>query len=101
MKFLNRITNDDAGLQDFLQRIVGYCLTGITQEHAIFFLYGTGANGKSVFLSVISHILNDYATVAAMDTFMATNSDRHPTDVAQLQGARLVTASETQDGRRW
>ena len=101
VEFLNRITSGDPGLQEFLHRIVGYCLTGVTLEHAIFFLYGTGANGKSVFLSVISHILNDYATVAAMDTFMATNSDRHPTDVAQLNGARLVTASKTEDGRRW
>jgi putative DNA primase/helicase len=80
---------------------VGYCLTGVTREHAIFFLYGTGANGKSVFISTISNLLNDYATVAAMDTFMATTGDRHPTDLAKLHGARLVTAVETEDGRCW
>ena len=85
----------------FLQQIVGYCLTGDTREHALFFIYGPGGNGKSVFLNTVSAIIGDYATTAAMDTFVASKSDRHPTDLAGLRGARLVAASETEEGRAW
>ena len=54
-----------------------------------------------MFLNTIAAILGDYATVASMDTFTATHTDRHPTDMAMLRGARLVTAQETEEGRRW
>ena len=100
-KFLGEITGGDEPLQAYLQRVVGYALTGSTQEHAVFFLYGTGANGKSVFLNTLAAILGDYATNAPMDTFMETRNERHPTDLAGLRGARFVTAIETEQGRRW
>ncbi|MFT0532418.1 phage/plasmid primase, P4 family [Castellaniella hirudinis] len=99
--FLDDVTGANRDLQDYLQRIVGYCLTGATSAHALFFLYGTGANGKSVFVNVISTILGDYAANAAMDTFMDTRGDRHPTDLAGLRGARFVSSIETEQGRRW
>jgi putative DNA primase/helicase len=101
LRFLDRITGGSTELQCFLQRVVGYCLTGLTREHAIFFLYGTGANGKSVFLSTISGLLNDYAKTAPMSAFTANSTDQHPTELAALRGARLVTAIETEDGARW
>jgi putative DNA primase/helicase len=85
----------------YLQRAVGYALTGLTQEHALFFAYGTGANGKSVLLSTAAGLLGDYHKTAPIETFTASNSDRHPTDLASLRGARLVTATETEEGRRW
>ncbi|WP_197387975.1 phage/plasmid primase, P4 family [Ralstonia pseudosolanacearum] len=100
-QFLAEVTGGDAELQAYLQRMAGYALTGSTQEHALFFLYGTGANGKSVFLNTLSTILGDYAANAAMDTFMETRTDRHPTDMAGLRGARFVAAIETEQGRRW
>jgi P4 family phage/plasmid primase-like protien len=81
--------------------VAGYCLTGITSEHALFFLYGTGANGKSVFANTLTSVLGDYATVAAMDMFMAASGERHPTDMAGLRGSRVVTSVETEQGRRW
>ena len=99
--FLGDVTGGDAELQAYLQRMVGYCLTGSTAAHALFFLYGTGANGKSVFANVVSTILGDYAATAPMDTFVETRGDRHPTDLAGLRGARFVTAIETEQGRRW
>ena len=99
--FLNDVTGTDVDQIAYLQRAVGYCLTGVTSEHALFFLYGTGANGKSVFVNVIATILGDYATNAPMDTFMESRSDRHPTDLAGLRGARFVAAIETEQGRRW
>jgi len=99
--FLTDVTGGDADLIAYLQLMVGYCLTGITSEHALFFLYGTGANGKSVFVNVITTILGDYAANAPMDTFMDARNDRHPTDLAGLRGARFVSSIETEQGRRW
>jgi len=99
--FLGDVTGGDADLQAYLQRMAGYCLTGATSAHALFFLYGTGANGKSVFVNVLATILGDYATNAPMDTFMEARGDRHPTDLAGLRGARFVASVETEQGRRW
>ncbi|HFD6778536.1 TPA: phage/plasmid primase, P4 family [Pseudomonas aeruginosa] len=100
-QFIEEVTGGDKELQAYLQRMVGYALTGSTQEHALFFLYGTGANGKSVFVNTLATILGDYATNAPMDTFMETRTDRHPTDMAGLRGARFVAAIETEQGKRW
>jgi P4 family phage/plasmid primase-like protien len=100
-QFLATVTRNDPELQAYLARMVGYALTGVTSEHALFFLYGTGANGKSVFVNTIAAILGAYATNAPMDTFMAVHGERHPTDMAGLRGARLVTSIETEQGRRW
>ncbi len=99
--FLDRVTDNDTALRDFLQRYIGYCCTGSTIEHKFVFAYGTGANGKGTFINTIAGILGDYATVADMNTFIASNTERHPTDLAKLHGARLVVAQETPRGRRW
>ena len=99
--FLARITGGNAELQGFLQRVFGYALTGITREHALFFGYGTGANGKGTALNTLTGILGGYAAVAPMEVFVASHSDRHPTELAMLRGARLVTAQETEEGRQW
>jgi putative DNA primase/helicase len=101
LQFLREATNNDQGLIDFLQQFCGYGLTGDTKEHALLFVYGGGGNGKSVFQNTIAGIMADYAVAAAMETFVASSTDRHPTDLAMLRGARLVTASETEDGRAW
>jgi putative DNA primase/helicase len=101
LEFLERVTDGDPELQSFFQRMVGYALTGSTREHALFFLYGTGANGKSVFLSTVSAVLGDYAKTAPATSFIASTTEQHPTDLAGLRGARLVTAIETEDGARW
>jgi putative DNA primase/helicase len=99
--FLKRVTNGDAQLQQFLQRYVGYCCTGLTSEHKFVFAYGTGANGKGTFLNTIAGIFANYATTADMSTFIASKNEKHPTDLAKLAGARLVVAQETQKGRHW
>jgi putative DNA primase/helicase len=100
-QFLEQATKGDKDLQRFLQQIAGYCLTGDVSEECLFFVYGPGGNGKGVFLQTIGNILSDYAASAAMDTFTASHNDRHPTDLAKLRGARMVTASETEEGRAW
>lgn len=101
LAFLDEATGKDDELITFLQRWCGYCLTGDIREHALLFVYGPGGNGKSVFLNTVSRILGDYARVAPMETFTASPSDRHPTELAMLRGARLVTATETEEGRAW
>jgi putative DNA primase/helicase len=101
--FLDRVTGGDVELQRYLQRVCGYALTGSTREHSLFFLYGKGANGKGTFVNGIAGILGEdnYHRAAPIETFTASHGDRHPTELADLRGARLVTASETEEGRRW
>ncbi|MGX9430296.1 phage/plasmid primase, P4 family [Bradyrhizobium sp. LeoA1S1] len=101
LAFLDQATGCDKEMIRFLQQWSGYCLTGDTREHALVFVYGGGGNGKSVFLNTVSHIMLDYAVTSSMDTFVESRSDRHPTDLAMLRGARLVTASETEAGKAW
>jgi putative DNA primase/helicase len=100
-EFLLRVAASDQQLVDFLQRIYGYALTGLTTEQIFLFLYGLGANGKSVFLNTLMYVLGDYATSAHTSTFTVSRNEAHPTELARLQGARLVTAIETSDGRVW
>lgn len=99
--FLKSVTGGNAELIQYLQRVAGYALLGVKPEHALVFLYGLGANGKSTFVNTLAGVLGDYAQVAPMDTFTETSGSQHPTDLAMLRGARLVTASETEDGKRW
>jgi putative DNA primase/helicase len=101
LAFLERAAGGDEELIGFLQRMAGYALTGSIREHALFFLYGTGANGKSTFLNAITGCAGDYHRTAAIETFTASVNERHPTDLAALRGARMVTAVETEEGRRW
>jgi putative DNA primase/helicase len=101
LKFLDTIMGGDQELVAYLQRVCGYCLTGSIKEHAMFFLYGTGSNGKSVFIGVLRGVLGEYHTTAPIEAFTASNSTQHSTDMAGLMGARLVTAVETEEGRVW
>jgi P4 family phage/plasmid primase-like protien len=102
LKFLYRVTNQNPDLISYLQRVCGYCLTIETIEHALFFLYGTGQNGKGVFHHTFQAILNDYATTAPMDLFVQQRTQQ--TDyyaLAHLWGARLASAEETESWHRW
>ena len=97
-RFLGEASGGDEEMVRFLRKWSGYCLTGDTREHALAFIFGPGENGKSVFLNVLTAILAPYATVATMDAYIAAKGERHSTDLAMLRGARLVTASETEEG---
>ena len=101
--FLDEATGGDKELQRFLARVAGYCLTGSIDEHAIFFLHdnGLGMTGKSTFINVMFGLLGDYATTAPMELFTVATGERHPAELATLHSVRLVTASETEEGRRW
>ena len=101
LSFLNRIFNGDQDLVSYVKRVMGYALTGSVEEHALFFGYGTGGNGKGVLLGTIHAILGEYSAIAPMSTFTASQNERHPTELAMLRGARLVIAQETEDGAQW
>ncbi|HHY33345.1 MAG TPA: hypothetical protein GX515_10125 [Firmicutes bacterium] len=98
--FLDRIMAGRVDLVTFLQRAVGYSLTGCTDERVCFILYGTGANGKTTFLETVALLLGDYAARTTTDTLLARDRDGVPNDVARLRGARFVYASEAEEGRR-
>jgi hypothetical protein len=99
-RLLHEATGGDAELICFLQLWAGYCLTGDVREHALVFVYGAGGNGKTVFLNVITGIMNDYATTSAMETFVASQSDRHPTDLGARGSSRLRRPRKAGHGRR-
>jgi putative DNA primase/helicase len=100
-KFLDRVTAGNEDLQSYLQRMAGYCLTGDVSAHALFFFYGTGANGKSVFINTLVGLLKDYACTIGTEMLMTSNTDRHPTEVARLRGVRLAVGNEVEVGRTW
>lgn len=101
LTFLDRVTDHQEELQAYLQRLCGYFLTGSNNEQMLAFCYGTGANGKSVFVDTIRAVMGEYATVANAEMFMESKQDRHPTEVADLKNARMVVAQETGEARRW
>ncbi|MBN1975953.1 MAG: DNA primase [Anaerolineae bacterium] len=98
--FLDRVLAGNQELIDFLCRAVGYSLTGSTREQCLFILYGTGANGKSTFTEAVRGLLGDYAQQTPVDTLMIKRGQTIPNDIARLKGARLVTASEAEEGQR-
>ncbi|MBS4097965.1 MAG: hypothetical protein KGZ83_14130 [Sulfuricella sp.] len=101
MAFLARVFGGDTAMIAFVQRAAGYALTGHTREQKLLFLYGNGANGKSVFLNTLQWLLADYAKRAPAETFLDSKGERHPTELAGLRGARLVVGSELPPGRTW
>jgi P4 family phage/plasmid primase-like protien len=102
LQCLSTWTAGDEGLQQYLKRVAGYCLTGETSEHQFFFLHGSGRNGKSVFLNTISGILNNYSKIAPPEVFTVSKSgEKHPTALAGLVGCRLALATETEANSKW
>jgi putative DNA primase/helicase len=99
-QFIKRTTNGSQGLAEYLARVVGYSLTGETIEHALFLLYGVGANGKSTFLEALRHVLGDYAATADFGAFLISKGQTIRNDIARLKGARFVTATESEAGKR-
>lgn len=99
-EFLKTIFDGDDEMIAFIQRAVGYSLTGSCREQCLFFLYGFGANGKSTALNVIRAISANYASHTPFDTFMEQDSDKVRNDIARLQGVRFVSTTEPRAGKR-
>lgn len=99
MQFLSEITSGDRELERYLQKAVGYSLTGSIREQCCFICYGNGCNGKSTFMDVITTILGQYATNMQAESIMQKkNSSAANSDIARLKGARLVTVAEPEEG---
>lgn len=98
--FLSRVQPDEE-VRAYLQRYLGYALTGDVREQCLAFFYGGGSNGKSVLLDVVLDIVGDYGLRAAPDLVLAKFGEAHPTELADLEGRRLVVCSEIEQGRTW
>ena len=99
MKFLNRIFEGNEDIIPFLQKLVGYSMTGLTDEQKIGIMYGTGANGKSTLIGVLMSLFGDYAKTPASDTFLKQQTEKIRNDLAFLVGARLVCTDEVEHGK--
>jgi putative DNA primase/helicase len=93
--FLNEIFLGDTELKSFVQRVVGYALTGRIDEQCFFPMNGDGANGKSTLLNILSKLMGDYSKTAAATTLMANQREGVGDDLIHLTGARMITVSET------
>lgn len=101
--FLQRIFRTYPALIAFMQKAGGYSITAVTSEQALFFLFGTGGNGKTVLIDSWLNALGDYASKADRDLLTAITGQQaaHPTNVADLMGRRLVVCSESNEGARF
>ena len=99
--FLRQVTGGDEALQGFLQRAVGYSLTGLTVEEVLFFLHGPTATGKSSFIEAVTRVFGSYGRVADFETLLAGRDGGIRNDIARLVGARMVVSQEADPGRRF
>ena len=100
-KFLRQIFAENEAVISFVQRAVGYSLSGHVSEQCLFILVGKGSNGKSTLLNVLQHVLGDYAATTPAQTLMVNRHGSEQTnDLAKLVGIRFVTAAETEKGQR-
>jgi len=100
LDFLSTTFSGDLEVIGFIQRLMGYACVGAVREAILPVFYGQGANGKTVLLETVQAILGDYATVAPQ-RFLVQGPGQHATEIAALAGARLVIASETNEGERF
>lgn len=105
-RFLRDVTCGDTEMESYLQRAVGYTLTGSTREQCLFFLHGVGnegngSNGKSTFIETVMAAMGEYAIVGAQSLLLTKRNETHPTELAAVHGARLVAVQEMQANRTW
>jgi putative DNA primase/helicase len=102
MAFLNVIFDNKQDVIDFIQRAVGYSLSGLLSENCLFFAYGSGKNGKSVFFQAMEMLFQDYFQKAPTDMLMMKRGESGASnDVARLRGTRFVAAAELPEGKRF
>ncbi|WP_222124086.1 DNA primase family protein, partial [Bacillus toyonensis] len=100
LKFLEQIFQGNQELMDYMQRLMGYSLTGEITEQIMVFLIGGGSNGKSTFINIIKDLMGDYGKQAKSDTFIKKKETGANNDIARLVGSRFVSAIESEDGER-
>lgn len=100
-KFISEVFAGDVETIEFIQRMGGYCLTGSTREQKLFFLYGEGANGKSVFLEVLRAIGGKYSHNLPSEALMTSKHEQHSTVFVSLHGKRVAISSEIESSAHW
>jgi putative DNA primase/helicase len=98
-RFLEEVTCGRSALSSYLQRVVGYILTGDTREHVFFLFYGHGNNGKTTFVNTIANLLGDYAHSVPFQEFIQKKYESGSNEIAQLQSVRFVYSMEAPSGR--
>lgn len=100
-EFLFKVLGGEEDLYGYVQRAVGLCLSGLTDEQVFFFCHGGGANGKSVFLETNLNVMGEYASTARTELLMSRTGNGIPNDLAALRGQRFVAVNETADNQRF
>src|SRR5262249_45674450 len=98
--FLTKIMGTDNDLIRYVQKILGYALTGDAREQCFFILHGTGSNGKTTLTTAVANMVGEYALHTPTSTLLVKRSDGIPNDVARLHGPRFVSAAEAECGRQ-
>lgn len=99
--FLNEVTQGDTEMARFLQVSLGACLSGALENHHLMFWVGNGRNGKNTLGDLVMEVMGSYARKIPNNVLMKSKNERHPTEIADLKGARLVVASEIDQGAHW
>jgi len=100
LSFLHKIFGGNGDLIAYIQRAIGYSLTGSTEEQCMFILHGNGANGKSTFLETVKYLLSEYAVSVDPKTFQESKNESIRSDLVRLRGVRMAVASESESGAR-
>ena len=100
LQFLYESAQGDEDYIKYLIDVCGYCLSGSTRAQVFFFLFGSGGTGKSLFVSILYRILNDYSVTMDPEILLETRNEPKPDSIADLEGARLCYAEEV-SGKRW
>ncbi|MFJ7919717.1 phage/plasmid primase, P4 family [Lysinibacillus fusiformis] len=100
LSFLQQIFKGDNELIDYMQRLIGYSMTGDISEQGMYFLVGGGSNGKSTFINIIKAMMGDYGLQTKSDTFIKKKNDGANNDIARLVGSRFVSAVESEEGEK-
>ena len=100
LKFLDQIFKGDEALIEYMQRLIGYSMTGDISEQGMYFLVGGGSNGKSTFINIVKHMMGDYGLQTKSDTFIKKKDTGANNDIARLASARFVSAVESEEGEK-
>jgi len=100
-RFLGEFTQDDRALEEWLQIFAGYCLTGLRENHVMPFIYGSGTNGKSVFVNALRSVWGEYGKPVDHRLLFEKAGGYHLAPLAALSGARLATVMDVPQGAVW
>lgn len=99
-KFINEIMGDNKNLIEHVQLMIGYFLSGFTNEQKLFIYFGSGRNGKSTLIEIMRKLLGDYAVNIPIEALMSKDTPSMGNEIVRLRGARLATTGEVEQGKR-